>query len=128
MNSGGTLYIGIAPRDYIKKRTIAIARGERPSVDEPKHWVSSLEALGKILSNKNMLLIEMIRHSRPESLAELATMSGRARSNLSRTLRAMERIGLIEFEQMPKARKAPRIRFDNFQVHGVLNADLKVAA
>ncbi len=118
MNAQRTLYIGIAPREYIKQRTIAIARGERPSADEPKHWVSSLEALGRILSKKNMLLIEMIRHSRPESMTELAAMSGRARSNLSRTLRSMERIGFIEFEQkISRARKAPRLRYDTFQIN-----------
>jgi predicted transcriptional regulator len=118
MNDYKTLYIGIAPRSYLRDRTIAIARGAKPHPNEPKHWVSSIEALGRILSAKNMLLIDMIRNSRPSSLAELATLSGRKTSNLSRTLKAMEKIGLIEFERTSKLKKAPRVIYDNFEVKG----------
>jgi len=122
MKSHKTLYIGIAPRSYLKARTIAIARGERPLPDEPKHWVSSVEALGRILSAKNMLLLEMIRNSKPDSLAELASLSGRKSSNLSRTLKEMEKIGVIEFEKLSKIKKAPRVVYDRFEIKGNLSA------
>jgi len=122
MRNRKTLYIGIAPRSYLKARTIAIACGEKPYPNEPKHWVSSVEALGRILSEKNMLLIEMIRNSRPGSMAELATLSGRRPSNLSRTLKAMEKIGIIEFENVSKVKKAPRVAYDRFEVKGDLAA------
>ncbi len=118
MSTHRTLYIGIAPRSYLKARTIAIAKGDSLRPDEPKHWVSSVEALGKILSEKNMILIEMIRNSKPSSLAELAALSGRKPSNLSRTLKAMEKIGIVEFEQNSKIKKAPRVVYDKFEVKG----------
>jgi predicted transcriptional regulator len=122
MSAHRTLYIGIAPRSYLKARTIAIAKGEMPYADEPKHWVSSLESLGRILSEKNMILIEMIRSSKPNSLTELAILSGRKPSNLSRTLKAMEKIGIVEFEQGSKIKKVPRIVYDKFEVKGHLAA------
>jgi len=122
MSAHKTLYIGIAPRSYLKARTIAIARGEKLHTDEPKHWVSSLESLGRILSEKNMILIEMIRNSKPSSLTELAALSGRKPSNLSRTLKAMEKIGIVEFEQISKIKKVPRVVYDKFEVKGLLAA------
>lgn len=117
-----TFYIGIAPRSYLRARTTAIARGEKYSPEEPKHWVSSVEALGRILSSKNMMLLEMIRNSKPSSLAELAIMSGRRPSNLSRTLKAMEKIGVIEFAKVSKIKKAPRVVYDKFEIKGHLAA------
>jgi predicted transcriptional regulator len=58
-----TLRVGIAPPSYVRKRTIEIARGAKPHANEPKIWVSSFESLAKILSERNMLLLSMIRNS-----------------------------------------------------------------
>ena len=69
-----------------------------------------------------MMLIEMIRDSKPGSMAELATLSGRRPSNLSRTLKAMEKIGVIEFEMVSKLKKAPRVVYDKFEIKGELAA------
>lgn len=57
------LRIGIASRDQMKARTLAIARGEhRPDVDEPKVWFTSLQTLGWTLSNDCLLRREVHRH------------------------------------------------------------------
>ena len=101
------LHVGVAPAAYVKRRTIEIARGSKMRPGEPKVWVTSLESLAKVLSDKNMLLLMMIRNSRPQSLTELARMSGRAVSNLSRTLHTMERLGLVTFEENGRGRKVP---------------------
>jgi predicted transcriptional regulator len=90
------LTIGIAPRDYIRKLTAG----------ESRHWVSSMEALGKILSEKNVLLIDMIRRSEPDSVSHVARLSGRAKTNLSKTLNAINRLGLVQFE-LQKGKKGP---------------------
>jgi predicted transcriptional regulator len=56
--SGLTLHVGIASREAIKRRTIAIAKGELcPAEDEPRVWFSSLESLAKVLSERNLLLL-----------------------------------------------------------------------
>ena len=116
MSNRRVLRIGIAPREYIKQRTIAIARGQPLGRDEPKHWVTSLDALARVLSEKNMILIEMIRESQPESVTELAELSGRAKSNLSRTLRTMESIGLVELRDAEGGRKVPVVAYDTLRV------------
>lgn len=112
MSEERVLHVGIASREAVKKRTIAIAKGQfRPAPDEPRVWFSSLESFAKVLSQKNMLLLETIRRGQPRSLADLAKLSGRAVSNLSRTLHNMERFGLIKFEE-EAGRKAPVVCYE----------------
>lgn len=104
-----TLHIGIAPASYVKKRMIEIARGRKSAPGEPRVWVTSLDAFAKVLSEKNMLLLEMIRNAQPQSLTELAKMSDRALPNLSRTLHTMEKLGIVEFLEKPDGRKVPTV-------------------
>ena len=105
------LKVGIASRDTFKKRTIAIAKGEYvPAKDEPKVWFESLATLSQVLSDQNRALLQLIVEMEPQSLNELAERSGRAPSNLSRTLRTMERYGLVHFEKRPHRQLAPRRR------------------
>lgn len=112
MTEDRILKVGIASREVVKRRTIDIARGvHRPSADEPRVWFSSLESLAKVLSERNMLLLDMIRRSRPKSLTELAKVSGREKSNLSRTLHNMERFGLVELRKQDH-RTIPIVRYD----------------
>jgi predicted transcriptional regulator len=101
------LHIGIASPGYVKRRMLEIARGGKSQQGEPKVWMSSFESLAKVLSDKNMTLLQTIRKSHPQSVTELARLSGRAVSNLSRTLHSMERLGLVRFEDAPGGRKVP---------------------
>ena len=111
MDGVTTLHIGIAPPSYVKKRMIEIARGGKVLPGEPKVWVSSLESLAKVLTEKNMLLLEMIRSAQPQSLGELARLSDRKVPNLSRTLHTMERLGIVELQERPNGRKVPTVLF-----------------
>jgi predicted transcriptional regulator len=91
---------------------MAIARGEYvPSPDEPKVWFQSLETLAQVLSDKNRSLLTLMAETEPASLSELAERSGRAKSNLSRTLRTMERYGLVRFEKGEGRELAPRVNY-----------------
>jgi predicted transcriptional regulator len=107
-----TLHIGIAPPGYVKRRMIEIARGAMLLPGEPRVWVSSLESLAKILSEKNLLLLETIRNAQPQSLGELARLSERKVPNLSRTLHSMERLGIVELHEKPNGRKVPTVLCD----------------
>lgn len=121
MSNDHILYVGIATQAESKKRTIDIASGRRRrSADEPRVWFTSLESLAKVLSEKNMLLLEMIRRSRPKSIAELADLSGRKKPNLTRTLRHMERLGIITFEHHAGGRKQPTVGYDDIRINARL--------
>lgn len=107
------LKVGIASYEDLKARTLAIARGEyRPTPDEPKIWFTSLESIAKVLSAGNRELLDVIISRRPTSLHELAEMTGRKKSNLSRTLRTMERYGIVHLAKGERGRVTPSVAHD----------------
>jgi predicted transcriptional regulator len=109
-----TLKIGIASYEKMKKRTMDIARGEyKPKRGEPKIWFTSIQSAARVLSGDNRVLLGLISTQRPNSIAELAEMSGRSANNLSRTLKTMTRLGLVTMEKKDKGRKAPRFPYDD---------------
>jgi len=94
------LKVGIASTDAIKQRTIEIATGKRKrGPNDPKVWFTSINSLAQVLSEPNRLLLEMIRRAEPASMTELAGLTGRKASNLSRTLRTMENYKLVRLER-----------------------------
>jgi predicted transcriptional regulator len=112
-----TLKVGIASREEFKKRTMAIARGRyTPDKDEPKVWFESLGTLSQVLSDQNRDLLRIILQTQPRSLHELSERSGRATSNLSRTLKTMERYGLVHFEAGPNRQLAPRVNYSGVEL------------
>lgn len=112
-----TLKVGIATLEQYKKRTMAIARGEyTPQPNEPKVWFQSLETMSQVLSDKNRALLAVIVETQPDSLNELAERTGRAKSNLSRTLKTMERYGLVHFEEGPGRQIAPRVDYSGVEL------------
>ena len=107
-----TLKIGIADTEEMKARTLRIARGEeQPSPDDPKVWFISTESFSKVLSAPNREMLRMIAEQEPDSLNALAELTGRAKSNLSRTLKAMVGYGLIRMERSGK-KLAPKLVHD----------------
>ncbi len=110
------LHIGIAPRDYIHKRMIRIAKGEvRQAPSDPRVWFTSFEVLARVLSNQNMMLIEILREKEPESVTELAKVVGREKTNVLRSLKVLEGFEIIEFEDGAGGRRAPRLKYDDFR-------------
>jgi predicted transcriptional regulator len=87
-----------------------------PSAEEPKVWFQSLETLAQVLSDRNRSLLALIAKTKPASLSELAERSGRAKSNLSRTLRTMERYGLVHLEEGAGREVAPRVNYSGVEL------------
>src|SRR5258708_21426128 len=112
-----TLRIGIASLSDMRARALAVARGElKLGPDEPKLWFTSIESLARVLSDKNRLLLNLIIEQQPKSLAELEALSGRAKSNLSRTLKNMERFGLVELVKGDGGTVQPRVPYNEIRL------------
>lgn len=95
-----TLKIGVMPREQFQRRALLIASGTlKLAKDEPKVWFNSIKSLSQVLSEQNMLLLKLIHEHQPKTLMELAELSGRHRGNLSRTLKTMERYGIVELQR-----------------------------
>ena len=119
------LKVGIASYEDYKKRTMAIARGQlKPAADDPKVWFTSMESFAKVLSDRNRELLALIAATKPGSMNELAEKTGRAPSNLSRTLRTMERFGLVRFEKGAGKTQGPRVDYSDI----ILDVPLQRAA
>lgn len=93
-------------RDEMK----AVARGERPApADAAKPSFNSVDAVVRLLTPENRELLAMIRDRKPQSVAELVQMSGRAQPNLTRTLAKMEAAGFITMKAVGGRRKVPSL-------------------
>lgn len=112
-----TLKVGIASYEQMKARTLAVARGERRIArGEPKVWFTSTESFAKVLSAGNRALLRVIAERSPGSLDELARMTGKAKSNLSRTLRTMEGYGFVQLHRGVRGRITPKVGYDRVEL------------
>lgn len=109
--------IGIMSEDLIRTRMLAIASGSyKPQPDEPKMWYTSLATIAQTLRPENIDLLNLIGRERPESLSELAELTGRAPSNLSNTLHKLEAKGFVRFEKKSHRKMKPVALFTDFEI------------
>ena len=92
----------------LKTEMQAVARGERPAPpDAGQTSFNSVEALTRLLTPENRQLLAMIRDCKPQSVAELAVLTGRAAPNLTRTLEKLCAAGLVRMQAGSGRRRAP---------------------
>lgn len=114
--------IGIMPPAAMRARTIAIAQGRYvPKPGEPKVWFPSIASVARLLSEENREMLRAIAQAQPESIAEAAQVVERHPNNLSRTLRSMERYGIVQMihsSRLQAGRKAlkPLVRATDFEI------------
>ena len=105
----------ISKKDYMK-RTLAIAKGEyKPGKDEPKIWFESTKSMAQILSTENQDLLRAIIENKPHSITELEEITNRKKSNLSRTLKTLEKYGIVELQKI-KGKISPKVKATDFRV------------
>jgi predicted transcriptional regulator len=112
-----TLKVGIASYEEMKALTLAIASGKRRlAPGEPRIWFPSTESFAKVLSAANRDLLRVIAEQAPTSLDELARLTGRQKSNLSRTLKTMANYGLVRLDRGPRGRIAAKVVHDRVEL------------
>jgi predicted transcriptional regulator len=108
--------VGIMPYEKYKQYTMAIACGKyKPKRNEPKIWFESIETFCQVLSTKNVELLKLIDEKKPQSIRELAEISGRQVSNLSRTLKTFNKYGIVDIIENKKA-KMPVAKTTSFNI------------
>jgi len=110
-----TVKIGVMPEKQFRQYMIDIATGRTtPKRGSPKIWFHSMKSLAEVLSDNNRALLKIIAEEEPETIKELAEISGRQPSNLGRTLKTFERYGFIKMEKNAKTKKpiAKAVDFD----------------
>ena len=111
------LVVGIASYDEMKARSLAIAKGEySPKRGDPKVWFTSLESFAKVLSKRNVELLQIIAEHQPVGYKALESLSGRKIPSLSRTLKTMERYGLVRLEKGPDRKIIPHAIYSDVEL------------
>ena len=93
-----------------------VARGEKKAPkDAGGMSFDSVEALLRLLTPQNRELLAAIRDKKPQSIAELAKLTGRAQPNLTRTLGKLEAIGFVRCNTVER-RKVPTASVQSLQI------------
>ena len=109
--------IGIMSEPLIRMRLLAIAQGKyTPQENEPKVWYTSINAISQILRPENIELLRLMDSERPGSVTELSELTGRAKSNLSNTLKALSEKGFVRLEQGNGKAIKPVALFTDFEI------------
>lgn len=97
----------IISHSELRDEMAAAARGEKPAPAwAGTHTFESVDALMRLLTPENRQLLALIRDRKPQSIAELAEISGRAAPNLTRTLAKLEAVGFVKMQDGER-RKIP---------------------
>lgn len=100
----------------LRNEMMAVARGEKPAPAwAGTHTFESVDALMRLLTPENRQLLALIRDRKPQSIAELAEISGRAAPNLTRTLAKLEAVGFVQMETVER-RKVPTTAMRSLRV------------
>lgn len=110
-------HLKIQSHASLREEMKAVARGERAV---PKGaggtTFDSVEALMRLLTPQNRQLLAIIRDKKPQSIAELAVLTGRAQPNLTRTLGKLEAIGFVRLKNVDR-RKVPTATVHSLRIN-----------
>lgn len=109
-------HIKIQGHASLREEMKAVARGERlAQKDAGGTTVDSVEALLRLLTPQNQLLA-IIRDKKPQSIAELAELTGRAQPNLTRTLGKLVAIDFVRLKNVDR-RKVPTTTIHSLRIN-----------
>ena len=101
----------------LREEMKAVARGERLAAkDAGGTTFDSVEALLRLLTPRNRELLAIIRDKKPQSIAELAELTGRAQPNLTRTLGKLAAIGFVRLKNVDR-RKVPTTTIHSLRIN-----------
>jgi len=116
-----TLKVTVGERDRLDQRTRrrlkAAQDGEDLDDAQPVLNFGSYAELNRLLSQKNLELLDAIFESEPESIREAAELVDRDYKQVHRNLSELEDIGVIEFEGGGSGRaKKPTLAYDGLEI------------
>jgi predicted transcriptional regulator len=116
-----TLKVTVGERDRLDQRTRrrieAAQKGEDIEDAQPVLNFGSYAELSRLLSQKNLELLDAVFEYEPESIREAAEMVNRDYKQVHRNLSELEDIGVIEFEGGGSGRaKKPVLAYDGLEI------------
>jgi predicted transcriptional regulator len=116
-----TLKVTVGNRDRLDQRTRrrikAAEEGEALDDVQPVLNFGSYAELSRLLSPKNLELLEAIAQNGPDSIREVAELVDRDYKQVHRNLSELEDIGVLEFEGGGSGRpKKPKLAYDGLEI------------
>ena len=116
-----TLKVTVGDRDRLDRRTRrriqAVQKGDELEDTRPVLNFESYAELSRLLSPKNLELLETIAEHEPESIRETAEVVNRDYKQVHRNLSELEDIGVIEFENGGSGTaKKPKLAYDGLEI------------
>ncbi len=116
-----TLKVTVGERDRLDQRTRsrikAAQEGEHLDDAQPILNFGSYAELSRLLSPKNLELLETIAEHAPQSIREAAELVERDYKQVHRNLSELEDIGVIEFEGGGSGQaKRPNLAYDGLEI------------
>lgn len=102
-------------KERARDRIQSAEAGEELEDIDPVLNFSDYSDLDRLLSEKNLELIEAIREDEPASMRKAAKLVNRDFKEVHRNLTELEALGIIEFEEEGRAKK-PVVPFDDIQI------------
>lgn len=103
--------------DRARRRIEAAEEGVELDDVQPVLNFSSYAELSRLLSPKNLELLEAIAEHEPESIRRAAEIVGRDYKQVHRNLSELEDVGVIEFEGSGSGRpKKPILAYDGLEI------------
>ncbi|MCC4799868.1 MarR family transcriptional regulator [Enterovibrio norvegicus] len=100
----------------MQKRCVIGIRGQVVDPEYPVDiWFDSLKSVANVLSKENQQLLKVIAKEQPQSITELAALTGRAVSNVSRTLKTLNKYNLVLLRSSKKTLR-PTVIYQEFLV------------
>ncbi|POG54147.1 HVO_A0114 family putative DNA-binding protein [Haloferax marisrubri] len=100
--------------DAVEAQLAALEAGDEP---EPLYEVvlQREEDLQRLLSARNVQLLQTIAREEPQSIREAARLVGRDVRQVHDNLSELETLGLVEFEQVGRSKK-PTVWYDDINI------------
>ena len=116
-----TLKVTVGDRDRLDQRTRSRIKpaqeGQNLDDAQPVLNFGSYAELSRLLSPKNLELLETISEHDPESIREAAELVDRDYKQVHRNLSELEDIGIIELEDGgPGQAKRPKLAYDGLEI------------
>ena len=103
----------------LREEMRAVVRGDERASSRPFKAETAIDLFG-ILTPSNRALLQAIGRDRPDSVSRLAELTGRAQSNVSRSLQELAKFGLVRMVREGQAIR-PELSVTHLDVDLVAN-------
>jgi DNA-binding transcriptional ArsR family regulator len=113
MDEGKTLHFEFAESAKAPQPPAAIGSNGTHGAPPKRH---KPEKLMRLLSDRNLKLLKLIRSAEPKTLAELSRLSGRPKASLTRTLARLTDLGIVVLVKSKGRGKIPKVACDRVRL------------